>query len=163
MNYIVCPKCETENSVYRTICVNCGENLMEAKISLGLQPLAPSSPATQSTRPATTSSAPQRTTPNPSHTLRFPTKFSAFKGIADLCNTIAVIMAVLATIIGFVGFIVLFSEGVIGLALIFFAVLFGVSGYVAYKLIAESIYVILDIEMNTRQTAAYLKFWIDHD
>lgn len=71
-------------------------------------------------------------------------------------------MAVLASIFGFVGFILLFTDGVVGLSIMLMAIIFGVSSYVLYKLVAESIFVILDIEMNTRQTAAYMKYLIDH-
>lgn len=71
-------------------------------------------------------------------------------------------MAVLASILGFVGFILLFTDGGLGLSVILIALVFGVSSYVVYKLVAESIFVILDIEMNTRQTAAYMKYLIDH-
>ena len=164
MNYIVCPKCSFENKGSRSICFNCGENLAGGRILVKDQ--VPSSASgdipPQSQAPAR-ESATQSGVSAPSQKMRFINKYSALKGIADLCNTIASIMAILAGIIGFVGLITLFSEFLLGLAIILFAATFGVSGYVIYKILAESIHVILDIEMNTRQTAAYTKFLLDRE
>ena len=165
MNYIVCPKCSFENKGSRSICFNCGENLAGGRIVVKDQAPTSSSfggPTPQSQAPAR-ESATQSGVSAPSQKMRFTNKYSALKGIADLCNTIASIMAVLAGIVGFVGLISLFSEFLLGLAIILFAAAFGVSGYVIYKILAESIHVILDIEMNTRQTAAYTKFLIDRE
>jgi hypothetical protein len=163
MNTIVCPKCSFENKGSRSICFNCGENLAGGRIIVKDQ--ASSSfdgTAPQSLTPAIESAARSGVTA-PSQKMRFTNKYSALKAIADLCNTIASIMAILAGIVGFVGLIILFSEFLLGLALILLAAVFGVSGYIIYKILAESIFVILDIEMNTRQTAAYTKYLVDRE
>lgn len=167
-NILICPECVTENSVCRTVCTHCGAILIEVAVSVqgqtpGAPPPAESKPAPSlssmpSSPPPPRPAAPQRKL----NTLQFSTKYTALKGIASLCNTIAVIMAVLASILGFVGFILLFTDGGLGLLVMLMALVFGVSSYVLYKLVAESIFVILDIEMNTRQTAAYMKYLIDH-
>jgi hypothetical protein len=164
MNTIVCPKCSFENKGSRSICFNCGENLAGGRIIVKDQ--ASSSfggTAPQSLAPSREAAARSGGTA-PSPKMRFTNKYSALKAIADLCNTIASIMAILAGIVGFVGLINLFRDGgfILGLALILFAAVFGVSGYIIYKILAEAIFVILDIEMNTRQTAAYTKHIMDN-
>ena len=172
MNYIICPKCLTKNSVYRSICANCGENLMNAKVTVEGQPStspATAQPQPVSSRPPTASAsysnsaAVQNRTQNPPSAIRFSNKYSVLKGIAVFCNTIAIMMVILAVIIAFAGFYLFTLQYAYVLAALLFAVIFGVSGYVTYKLIAESIYVMIDIEMNTRQTAAFMKYMIDHD
>jgi hypothetical protein len=134
-------------------------------VKVSVQGQTPGAPPPAESKPAPSLSSmpkPQQGPHDRTQSIRFPIKYTALKGIANLCNTIAVIMAVLASILGFVGFILLFTDGVEGLLVILIALVFGVSSYVLYKLVAESIFVILDIEMNTRQTTAYMKYLIDH-
>jgi hypothetical protein len=164
MNLIICPKCSFENQGSLRNCVNCGENLAGGKISVKGQAQSSSFGGTTHQRPTQLRETSNQTRQmNPTQKIRFENKYSALNGIADLCNTIASIMAILAGIVGFVGLIILFSEFLLGLALILLAAVFGVSGYIIYKILAESIFVILDIEMNTRQTAAYTKYLVDRE
>lgn len=162
-NILICPECVTKNSVYRTVCTNCGASLIDVTVSVEGQ--TPGAPPPAESKPAPSLSSMPKTQQGPhdrTQSIRFPIKYTALKGIANLYNTIAIIMAVLANILGFVGFILLFTDGVVGLSIMLMAIVFGVSSYVLYKLVAESIFVILDIEMNTRQTATYMKYLIDH-
>lgn len=162
MNYIICPKCSFENKTPRLNCFECGEVLAGGKVIK--KEGASSSYGNQTPRSRTSSSGttPQPRVTPPSQKIRFENKYSALRAIANFCQTIAIIMVVVAGIIGFVGLIFLFDKGAIGLVIIVFAAIFGVSGYVFYKVLAESIFVILDIEANTRQSAAYLRNIMDN-
>lgn len=80
--------------------------------------------------------------------------YGALRGIASLCRTLSNIVAVIA---GFGAFLCLFIIGdniVLGLGGIFFCVILGGFFYVILRIIAEGVSVILDIEVNSRQTSA---------
>lgn len=121
---------------------------------------APSSPAafTASQDPVS-----YRGQARPSRSIQFPSKFSVLKGIANLCNALAIITVILANIVGLVGFILLFTdEGVLGLVILIIGLIYGTFSYVVFKILTEGILVLLDIEMNTRQTAKFTKYLVDH-
>jgi hypothetical protein len=164
VNKIICPKCLKENNEDRLVCWECGTELNNKSISSDKQTSQNGSESVNTQLPISS-----RNTPS-SHkryssglaSLRFGTKYHALEGIAGVCNTIATIFAVIAGIGVFFGFVLLFRDGILGFGVMVAAGLFGVSGYIGYKLIAEAISVILDIEMNTRQTAAYTKLLVEN-
>lgn len=80
-----------------------------------------------------------------------------------MCNALAIITVILANIVGLVGFILLFTdEGVLGLVILIIGLIYGTFSYVVFKILTEGILVLLDIEMNTRQTAKFTKYLVDH-
>jgi hypothetical protein len=90
-------------------------------------------------------------------------RYSALKGIASLCNTLAIGVIVLAGLIILGGLISIDDSPVIGLGAISFAFLNGAIGYIFLKVISESILVILDIEINTGRTAALMEALLKHN
>lgn len=91
----------------------------------------------------------------------FAQKYGVLRGISNFCNVLAIIFAVIGGIGGLVGLFMLFSRGSLGLPIILGSAIFAVSGYIAYKLIGEAIMVLVDIEMNTRQSAAHAQALIN--
>ncbi len=121
---------------------------------------APSSPAafTASQDPVS-----HRGQTRPSQSIQFSSKYSLLKGMANLCNTLVIITVILASSVGLVGFIMLFTdEGELGLIILIIGLIYGTFSYVVFKILTEGILVLLDIEMNTRQTAKFTKYLVDH-
>lgn len=152
---ITCPKCQSFNKPGRNVCWNCGVNLKDPTIiqsqAIPIQPKP--NPAPKSTSDRNTSFKALKNV----RTLTFQQEYPTLKSISNLCQTIAGGFVVLAIVIGIAGLIRLFSDGsfLLGLSIIIGAIVFGLSGYIIYSLIAEGINVILDIELNTRKTATY--------
>jgi hypothetical protein len=163
VNKIICPKCLSENNEDRITCWECGEELDSQCLSIDKQtPHIPSESAkTQIPMPSRNIPSSQKRYSSGLASLSFNTKYHALKSIADFCNLIAIIFAVVGGIGVFLGFVILLQDTVLGLVVIVGACSFGVSGYVGYKIIAEGISVILDIEMNTRQTATFTKLLVE--
>lgn len=151
-----CPKCGEANMEKSNFCQNCGELLAldaEAEAAAPAQSFQSTSAGPepfvtrQSYSPA----------PGPA-AANVPAKrdYSALRGVAALCKLISWIFVGLAILQVIGGFIVLFDSFLTGMAVIMGAVVFGAVGYVFWRIIAESILVILDIESNTRATALAL-------
>jgi hypothetical protein len=103
---------------------------------------------------------PQPTKPSSSSTPRqnvLAPKYGVLRGIASFCSIVAGAALVIGGLGFFVGVIMLALDDLrlIGILLMVGSVLFAVTGYIIFKIYAEGIYVLLDIEMNTRQTAVY--------
>ncbi|GEM_PF-3487276 len=80
-----------------------------------------------------------------------------------MCNTLVIITVILASSVGLVGFIMLFTdEGELGLIILIVGLIYGTFSYVVFKILTEGILVLLNIEMNTRQTAKFTKYLVDH-
>lgn len=138
-----CATCGEENSENSWFCSKCGEALTEVSQN-------------RSSQVHTETRKPSQPSPIKLQ-MQFNQKFGALRGIANLCNSIATIFLVIAGIAALVGLFIMFKEFVPGVMVILAAAIIGASYYIAFKLIAESIQVIIDIEMNTRQTASFNK------
>ena len=162
MKIITCPKCNTDNG-RNLYCWNCGNDLRSFSTDQsGIRETSyypPKSTSTeQSVRRATISQPPkstftyQQSFSNTSH------DYSALRGIASLCHIIAVGGLILIGSVGVIGGLIAMSESFIGgVGILVSAAISGFLNYIVFKVIAESIFVILDIEANTRRAAASME------
>lgn len=143
---VICDNCGTENAPNVRFCKQCGTKMAEPVASaVAAQPAQPAWTATPSS-PATPSRAP---VPNLAEK-----RYGALRGIASLCRILGYVAAGLTIIGGLIYFLLdlgLFGFGALLLALIVAAV-----QYITWRIVAESISVLLDIEENTRLTARFL-------
>jgi hypothetical protein len=87
-----------------------------------------------------------------------PHDYTALRGIASLCHIIAVGGLILIGSVGLIGGLIAMSDNFIGgVGILVSAAIFGFLNYIIFKVIAESIFVILDIEANTRRAAASME------
>jgi len=142
MATIICESCGTENPDSVKFCKQCGARLAAAP--------APAMAA------STVYSTPPGAAANP-----FEKRYGALRGIAALCKTLAVIFAILS-LLGGIGYGFFFGDMIgarmtgafIGLILAFIS---ATITYLFWRVIGESISVMLDIEENTRRSAALLE------
>ena len=143
MATIICNNCGTENPDNVKFCKQCGNQL----------------PVTAASTPAFSPAPAAAGQP----TGAIEKRYGALRGIASLCYILAIVFAVLSFLIGMGSFLTL-SRSIFGL--------FGGGGgllgtlgaligslasaaitYIFWRVIGESIMVLLDIEENTRRTA----------
>jgi hypothetical protein len=137
MATVICSNCETENPDTVKFCKQCGNSLATATIVTPVSPVA-----YDAARPV---APPEK-------------RYSALRGIAALCKTLAIVFAALAVLTGILTFIGLAGDS-------FFAAVGGLIGalisaavvYIFWRVIGESISVLLDIEENTRRSADRLE------
>lgn len=136
MDRIVCPNCEMENLTTSRYCQKCGHSLSnKPPIS---KPFVPT-PGPVPPRPAVVS-PPSR-------------DYGALRGIAQLCVTLSYGVLALTILGGMYGLVRMADSFLLGAGTLLLDALVGGFFYVVARVIAESIYVLLDIEENTRLTA----------
>jgi hypothetical protein len=145
METVTCPRCNNDNRKGNLHCWNCGWKL---GTPFANQP---------SERP--TSYQVPKFTPSYSRSYSSsPHDYSALRGIASLCHIIAVGGLILIGAVGLIGGLIAMSDNFIGgVGILISAAISGFLNYIIFKVIAESIFVILDIEANTRRAAASME------
>ena len=143
MATIICDNCGTENPDNVKFCKQCGNQL----------------PVTVAAAPAFSPAA--ATAGQPAGAIE--NRYGALRGIANLCYILAIVFAVLSFLggLGSYFFVSEFISGMLGigggfLSLIGTLIASLVSAaitYIFWRVIGESIMVLLDIEENTRQAA----------
>jgi hypothetical protein len=147
-----CPKCGEANAEKTNFCLNCGEQLtLEEETVAAAEP----QPAPVVAAPAAAAAAQSVPAVAAPVGVNLPAKrdYTALRGVAALCKIISWVFVGLAVLQVIGGVIVLLNDFLVGLGVIVGALIVGAIGYVFWRIIAESILVILDIEDNTRQTA----------
>lgn len=155
---ISCENCGTENVSGVKFCKQCG-NKLERSDQTAVAGQS-SAPATAKERSGSFTSTAQRTTPVSHSTVRAENKYTALRGIARLCRTLSWIFVGLASLIALGGLVAMFDSFLAGVGTIIGAAVWGAVAYIFWQIVAESISVLLDIEANTRRTAALLEQWL---
>lgn len=140
MNVIICPDCEFENLTTSRYCQKCGYSLSNI-------PPAPSVPPPPPKPPGQTTQPKSAATPRPGR------DYGALRGIAQLCVTLSYGVLIMTAIGSFYSLIRMGDSFLLGAGSLLGVLLVGGFFYVVARVIAESIYVLLDIEENTRLTA----------
>lgn len=136
MNMLICNNCGAENLDNVKFCKQCGSKL---------------------STPEQVASTPERTAVSAA-TTQIENKYTALRGIASLCRLLGWVFVGLAGLGALFGVIAIFSDSFFsGLGYIIGAAIWGAVMYIFWNIIAESISVLLDIEMNTRRAAALLE------
>lgn len=138
---IICDSCGAENLDNMKFCKQCGSKLTVSE-SVDSEGQIPGGRATA------VSNAP----------VTVENKYTALRGIASLCRLLGWVFVGLAGLGALFGLITIFSDSFFtGLGFIVGAAIWGAVMYIFWNIIAESISVLLDIEMNTRRAAAILE------
>lgn len=144
MNVIICPDCEFENLTTSRYCQKCGHSLSN---------VPPTN--TPSVPPPPPKSSGQTSQPRP--VVVFPSRpgrdYGALRGIAQLCVVLSYGVLILVVIGGIYSLGLMPESFLTGAGTLFAVALVGGFFYIVARVIAESIYVLLDIEENTRLTA----------
>ncbi len=149
MNAIQCQNCGAENVGTVNFCKQCGSKLERPSV-----PDRPPSPEGYKAASGIQTSGTAAAHPP----VRIEHKFAALRGIASFCRLLAYIFAGLTALGGIGGFLVGLTDsfftalGVLVGSLIWAGIL-----YIFWRVIGESISVLLDIEENTRRTAVLLE------
>lgn len=167
----VCASCGTENSVTSKFCLSCGGALNGASAEEGEssavgqswpeQGWAPSTstPAVATGKQAASARQAQGAGAGYSASSFASGDYGAMRGLAQLCRFISYVFVGAAILGGLVGLITITRSFTMGLGMIVSAALFGAFNYIIFRLLGESISVIIDIEANTRRTAQLLEKW----
>jgi hypothetical protein len=158
MSTVNCENCGAENPVNVNFCRQCG-----SKLEGGGQTAEPSR-VTSATAPAieqpayprsdTFASPVQARQPD----VKMEKRYSVLRGIATLCKVLAIIFAVITILTGAVWFFISFSDSfLIAAGSLIGSLISAAIVYIFWRIIGESISVLLDIEENTRQTAFLLR------
>lgn len=167
----VCASCGSENSVSSKFCLNCGSALngenktkddgREVGRAWPEQGWTPTdggveAAAKKQAAPARQSQGAQTGYASSSFAAG---NYGALRGLAQLCRFIGFLFVGAAVLGGLVGLFMMTRSFTAGLGVIVSSALFGVFNYVLFRLLGESISVIIDIEANTRRTAQLLEEW----
>jgi hypothetical protein len=146
-----CPKCNEYNLSNALYCGNCGGNLVQNTQKPNIQTEVPK--VYQRQYPE--GSKPQTITNSySSH------RYSALRGIASLCNGLAIATVIIAGLIGLGGLFTMADSFLLGMGVILIAAINCGLVYVILKVLSESIFVILDIESNTARSANGLETFL---
>lgn len=148
MNTIQCQNCGAENVGTVNFCKQCGSKLE--------RPSAPDMPPGPEGFKATPGIQASGTTV--AQPLRIEHKFAALRGIASFCRLLAYIFAGLTALGGIGGFLVGLTDSFFtALGVLVGSLIWAGIVYIFWRVIGESISVLLDIEENTRRTATILE------
>jgi len=158
MDLIICPTCQQENQTNAAFCGNCGSNLKDV-------PRTESKPIVQNTmwqdqpQPVLQQGMQRPSAYAPTLSPAHPSsrKYASLQGIAALCSTLAIGVLVLAGLGVLGGLLVMTDSFIAGLGAIFVVAISATPIYVFLRVISESIFVILDIEANTRNSSISLE------
>jgi ribosomal protein L40E len=155
MNTLACQSCGAENPAQVNFCKQCGSKLE------GGAPAAEPTMAT-TTRTQTASSwphVPVSTSQTAESDFQVEKRYAVLHGIAFLCHILAFMFAGVVILSGaFWVFILLSDEPIwIAFASAIGTLISAAITYIFWRIIGESISVLLDIEENTRQTAFLLR------
>jgi hypothetical protein len=140
MSTIYCNSCGTENLDSMKFCKQCGSKLTASESG-------DSTVQTFSGARTAVSASP----------VRIEVKYKALRTIASLCRFLSYLFVGLAVLGAIGGFILLSDSVLTRLGALLGAFVWGAITYIFWQIIAESISVLLDIEVNTRQAAAALE------
>ncbi|HNB52887.1 MAG TPA: hypothetical protein PK530_13140 [Anaerolineales bacterium] len=135
---VVCPNCSAYNFTSFGYCVRCGAALKDPqgaqsepkKVNMGKSPLNRSS----------------------------GTSYPALIRVAGLCAALSKVAIGISALVILGGLRAFFTEDYLfGISLIFAALFMGGLSYVGLNVIAEGIYVVIDLEHNTRRSAELLE------
>lgn len=153
---VICDNCGTENAPNVRFCKQCGTKMAEPVASaIAEQPAQPAWTATSSgpstpSWPSTPSTPVRATAPNLAEK-----RYGALRGIAALCRLLGYISAGF-TILGGLFYFLILTRDLFGFGALLLALIVAAVQYIAWRIVAESISVLLDIEENTRLTAHLL-------
>lgn len=149
MNTIQCQNCGAENVGTVNFCKQCGSKLERVATAVTDPPppdVPPVTPPRMGGMPVAPSS------------VRVESKFAALRGIAAFCRLLAYIFAGLAVLGGVGGFFVGLADSFFtALGLLVGSLIWAGVIYIFWRVIGESISVLLDIEENTRRTATIIE------
>jgi hypothetical protein len=153
MATIICENCGTENPDSVKFCKQCGARLATAVAVPAPVMAAPA--AAMAATAAWPAAAGQVAGP-------FERRYGALRGIAALCKILAIVFAVLTILGGLLSSS--FYGDLLGIGVLLGAIIGLIVSlipaaivYIFWRVIGESISVQLDIEENTRRTAAFLE------
>ena len=158
MNTVNCTDCGAENPTNVNFCKQCGNKLKNEGQTAG--------PAMSATTTAPIkeqpSYAPSGTPMTPVQTrqpdVKMEKRYGALRGIATLCQVLAIVFAVISILSGLFWFFISFSDSfLIAAGSLVGALISAAIVYIFWRIIGESISVLLDIEENTRQTTVLLR------
>jgi len=155
MELILCPNCQQENQANAMFCGNCGSRLPEAPSSEA-QSMVQNAVWQESSPPAFQGVRPSYT-PSPSPTYSPSRKYAALQGVAALCATLSIGVLILAGL-GVLGSLILMTDSFLaGFGALFLVAINATPIYIFLRVVSESIFVILDIESNTRNASISLE------
>ncbi|GIK57935.1 MAG: DUF4282 domain-containing protein [Chloroflexi bacterium] len=147
MPTIQCQNCGAENVGTVNFCKQCGSKLER-----------PSAPTPSPEPKAFAADLPASGTAVAPPPVRIENKFAALHGIASLCRLLAYIFAGLAVLGGIVAFFIALSDSFFAaVGALIGALIWATITYILWRVIGESISVLLDIEENTRRAATILE------
>jgi hypothetical protein len=164
---VKCKKCQHENLFGTMYCTNCGAKIYDQTQSQGSVSSGVSSKA--SSPPSSNYNKPRAFSQPLAHTLTSPgvssdKRYGALRSIAGVMSTLAAIYAAGMAIFGLVSACTtrdLTDSWLASLGTILLFGLGGAIGYLILKAISESIYVIIDIEENTRRSHQAMETLVD--
>lgn len=158
MKMVVCTECGSQNKPSSRFCLQCGAAI-EQDGAPASAPGTSAKPSFAAVREQVRAAAGAAARSARQSTGPASTSYAALRGIANLCRLLAWGMAglialggALTTLISLVG-----GEILAALGALIGAALSAAVTYIFWRILAESISVMLDVETNTRHTAAMLE------
>jgi uncharacterized membrane protein YvbJ len=158
MSTVNCANCGAENPTHVNFCRQCGSKLKNEEQAAD-PPIAATTTAPIKEQPVYARSG-TLTTPTQARQsdAEKEKRYGALRGIATMCQALAIASAIIIVLLGVILFFVLLSESFsMAISTVTGALLSAAIVYIVWRIIGESISVLLDIEENTRQTAFLLQ------
>jgi hypothetical protein len=158
MKTVDCTNCGAENPTNVNFCKQCGNKLKNEGQTAGPAMSATTTAPIKEQPIYARSDTPMTPVQTRQQDVKMEKRYSALRGIATLCQALAIASAIIVVLFGVISFFVLLSESFsMAISTVVGALILAAIVYIVWRIIGESISVLLDIEENTRQTAFLLQ------